>query len=83
MEKNWTNENYPAIGNTLLINDQDTVVVGNFCGDEAQEVFVIKLFPQTAALYQFHTNHWEKIWNGNIPFSSIKSMNKEISIYYA
>lgn len=75
-KKNWTNENYPAIGNTLLINNQDTVVVGNFCGDEAQEVFVIKLFPQTAALYQFHTNHWEKIWNGNIGDWQFSSSDK-------
>ena len=65
-KKNWTNENYPAIGDTLIIHSQDTVVIGNFYGDEAQEVFVISTFSQTAALYQFHTNHWEKIWDGTI-----------------
>ena len=66
-KKNWTNINYPKAGDTVLINSTDRVIVGNFYGDEAQEMLVLKaLIPSSsqAELYRFHTDHWEKIWAG-------------------
>lgn len=65
-KKNWTNINYPGGGDTIIINNSDIVLTGNFCGDEAQELLVIKPFSHTASLYCFHTNHWEQIWTGVI-----------------
>ncbi len=75
-KKNWTNINYPKAGDTVLINSTDCVVVGNFCGDEAQELLVVKYSTSTAVLYRFHTDHWEKIWFGNIGNWQISSSDK-------
>lgn len=75
-KKNWTNVNYPAVGDTIIVSSADTVLVGNFCGDEAQELLVLKRIAGTASLYQFKTNHWERIWNGSIDDWTISSADK-------
>lgn len=78
-KKNWTNINYPKAGDTVLINSTDPVIVGNFCGDEAQEMLVIKhpvSSPSQAELYRFHTDHWEKIWAGPLGNWNISSNDK-------
>ena len=64
-KKNWTNINYPVTGNTPEISDSDVIVVGNFCGDRAQELVVIHYSTGTATLYRFHINHWEQRWTGS------------------
>ena len=65
-KKNWTNHDYPIQGDNFVVRSPDTVIVGNFCGDEAQELLVVKPLSQTASLYSFHINHWELIWAGII-----------------
>ena len=75
-QKNWTNRNYPATGSHFVINNSDAVVVGNFCGDEAQELLLIKPSTGTASLYRFHINHWAQIWNGSINDWQISSTDK-------
>ncbi|MBQ5993893.1 MAG: carboxypeptidase regulatory-like domain-containing protein [Bacteroidales bacterium] len=65
-KKNWTNHDYPIQGDNFVVRSPDTVVVGNFCGDEAQELLVVKPLSQTASLYSFHINHWGLIWAGII-----------------
>ena len=65
-KKNWTNENYPAVGDTIVVRSQDTVLVGNFIGDEADEMLVIKIDSQTATMYRFDVNHWELMWEGSL-----------------
>ena len=78
-KKNWTNINYPVTGNTPEINNTDKIVVGNFCGDEAQELLVVRISTHTAKLYKFNVHHWEQIWTGAIGGWSITSIDK----YYA
>lgn len=75
-KKNWTNQNYPIPSDTFTITSQDIVVVGNFFGDEAQEMFLIRPLTQTASLYNFHIDHWERIWTGIIGDWTISSTDK-------
>jgi hypothetical protein len=75
-KKNWTYENYPGGGYNIALNSSDIVIVGNFCGDAAQELFVIKSISQTAELYKFDVNHWEKVWEGVIGDWQIHSGDK-------
>ena len=75
-KKNWTNHYYPIHSDNFVIGSSDTVVVGNFCGDEAQELLVVKRSAGTASLHRFHTNHWEQVWNGSINNWQIGSVNK-------
>lgn len=75
-KKNWTNHDYPIQSDSFVVNSPDTVVVGNFCGDEAQELLVIKPFIQMAFLYRFHINHWEQIWTGAIGGWTITGIDK-------
>ena len=65
-KKHWTNENYPVSGTNPNIETTDTFVVGNFCGNKAQELLVVKFSSHTATMYDFHINHWESIWTGQI-----------------
>lgn len=65
-KKNWTNINYPNQHNIPYITSDDTIVVGNFFGDEAQELLIIKTLIQTAILYRFNIDHWEQFWAGTI-----------------
>ena len=78
-KKNWTNINYPVTGNTPEISNSDAIVVGNFCGDEAQELLVVRFSTHTAKLYKFNVHHWEQIWAGTIGGWSISNIDK----YYA
>ncbi len=78
-QKNWTNRNYPVTGDSPVINNSDAVIVGNFYGDEAQELLVVKRSTSTASLYCFHTNHWVQIWNGSIDDWQISNTD----IFYA
>ena len=75
-QKNWTNRNYPVTGDNPVINNSDCVMVGNFCGDEAQELLLVKPSMGTASLYRFHINHWVRIWNGSINDWQISSTDK-------
>lgn len=75
-KKNWTNRNYPMMGDNFGINNSDTIVVGNFCGDEAHELLVVKFSTSRASLYTFHLDHWEHIWTGTIGGWVIRSIDK-------
>ena len=65
-KKNWTNINYPVAGDTPEISNSDVIVKGNFCGDDAQELLIIKTSSNTAKLYKFKVNHWKQIWTGSV-----------------
>lgn len=65
-KKNWSNHNFPISSDNFIVTNSDNVIVGNFYGDEAQELIVILPLTQTASLYSFHTNHWEQVWTGVI-----------------
>lgn len=75
-KKNWTNVNYPVAGDIPMITNSDAVVVGNFCGDEAEELLVIKHSSNTAILYRYNVHHWEQIWTGVIGNWQISSTDK-------
>ena len=75
-KKNWTNINYPKAGDTVLINSTDGVVVGNFCGDEAHELLVVKYSTNMAFLYRFYNDHWKQVWTGSIGNWQISSGDK-------
>lgn len=78
-KKNWTNINYPVTGNTPEIKNTDKIVVGNFCGDEAQELLVVRFSTRTARLYKFNIHHWELLWTGSFGDWQISSTDKFIA----
>ena len=75
-KKNWTNQNYRISGDTLVLENQTITVLGNFCGDEAQEMFVMNPFSNRAALYQYSINHWERRWEGALADWQISSTDR-------
>lgn len=75
-EKNWTGQNYPIQTDDFPVRNADAVVVGNFYDDEAQEVFLINSFSQTASLYRYNINHLELMWEGVIADWQISSGDK-------
>ena len=75
-KKNWTNVNYPKVVDVPVISTSDTIIVGNFYGDDTQELLVIKLSSSTAFLYGFRTDHWKQIWHGSIKDWQINSTDK-------
>lgn len=75
-KKNWTESNYPITGDIPVIGIYDVFVVGNFYGDEAQELLVVNSSTSTATLYRFNTTHWEQIWTGTIGGWTISSVDK-------
>lgn len=75
-KKNWTNGNYPIAGDIPVIGINDVFVVGNFYGDEAQELLLVNFSTSTATLYGFNTTHWEQIWTGTIGGWTITSVDK-------
>lgn len=75
-QKNWTNRNYPITGDTPITNNSDVALIGNFYGNEAQELLMINRSEGTASLYSYHTNHWVQLWNGSINDWQISSTDK-------
>lgn len=75
-KKNWANINYPIAGDNPIIASADTIVVGNFCGDEAQELLAVRFSTSMATLYCFQIDHWEQIWIGTIGGWVIRSIDK-------
>ncbi len=75
-QKNWTNHNYRIPGDTFVLVSITPTLVGNFCGDEAQEMFVMNASSNTASLYRFNINHWEQLWEGPLGDWTINASDK-------
>ena len=74
--KNWTNGDFPEQDSIPVIDSMTIVVVGNFFGDEAQELLLINPLVHTAKLYSYQIHHWEEVWSGSIDGWYIRSSDQ-------
>lgn len=65
-KKNWTAINYPCPNPFPVITNSDTLLVGNFTGDSADELVHIDFSNHSATLYDFNIDHWRELWTGNL-----------------
>ena len=74
--KNWTNSSFPEQDAIPVIESTTPMVVGNFYGDEAQELLLFNTSNHTAKMYSYQIHHWEEVWSGSIDGWYIRSTDQ-------
>jgi len=74
--KNWTNNEYPDQNPYPVIQEDNLIVVGNFLGDDAQELLLVDTSAHQATMFGFQITHWKKLWSGSISDWTIRKDDK-------